>query len=72
MIAGSPDTVAARVQDLADIGINHLMLRFLGEWAGETRYICETSLQLFAEEIIPRFRDIPPLRDPLGVELGVV
>ena len=70
MIAGSPDTVAKRVQELADLGIGHLMLRFQGEWAGETRHIGETSLKLFAEEVIPRFRDIPPLRDPHGVDLG--
>ena len=69
-IAGSPDTVAKRVQELADLGINHLMLRFLGEWAGETRHVCETSLRLFSREVIPRFRDIPPLRDPLAIDLG--
>ncbi|MGE0627938.1 MAG: LLM class flavin-dependent oxidoreductase, partial [Hyphomicrobiaceae bacterium] len=37
IIAGSPETVAARVRELADLGVNHLMLRFVGEWAGETR-----------------------------------
>ncbi len=71
-IAGSPDSVAKRVQQLADLGINHLMLRFLGEWAGETRHVCETSLKLFSEEVIPRFRDIPPLRDPLGIDLAAM
>ena len=30
-IAGSPDTVAAQVKRLADMGINHLHLRFLGQ-----------------------------------------
>ena len=30
-IAGTPDTVAAKVKQLAEMGINHLHLRFLGE-----------------------------------------
>jgi alkanesulfonate monooxygenase SsuD/methylene tetrahydromethanopterin reductase-like flavin-dependent oxidoreductase (luciferase family) len=59
-IAGSPETVAARVQKLVDLGINHLLVRFLGEWTGETRSISETSMRLFAREIMPRFKNIPP------------
>jgi alkanesulfonate monooxygenase SsuD/methylene tetrahydromethanopterin reductase-like flavin-dependent oxidoreductase (luciferase family) len=54
-VAGSPETVAAKVQQLADIGINHLHVRFLGEWAGETRQIAEDSAVLFAKEVMPRF-----------------
>jgi alkanesulfonate monooxygenase SsuD/methylene tetrahydromethanopterin reductase-like flavin-dependent oxidoreductase (luciferase family) len=54
-IAGSPETVAAKVQQLAEIGINHLHVRFLGEWAGETRKIAEDSAVLFAKEVMPRF-----------------
>jgi len=54
-IAGSPETVAARVQELMNTGINHLHLRFAGEWAGETRHICEASAVLFAKEVMPRF-----------------
>jgi alkanesulfonate monooxygenase SsuD/methylene tetrahydromethanopterin reductase-like flavin-dependent oxidoreductase (luciferase family) len=72
ILAGSPDTVAARVQEMADIGINHLMVRFLGEWGGETRHICAASAELFAREIMPRFTGIPPLRDPLALDLDVV
>lgn len=63
-IAGTPDTVAAQVQGLVDVGLNHLLVRFLGEWTGKTRHISEKSMRLFAKEIIPRFRDIAPLRDP--------
>jgi alkanesulfonate monooxygenase SsuD/methylene tetrahydromethanopterin reductase-like flavin-dependent oxidoreductase (luciferase family) len=70
IIAGSHDTVAAKVQEMADLGVNHLMLRFLGEWDGKTRHISETSLRLFAREVMPRFADIPPLRDPLALDLG--
>jgi alkanesulfonate monooxygenase SsuD/methylene tetrahydromethanopterin reductase-like flavin-dependent oxidoreductase (luciferase family) len=68
-IAGSPDTVAAKVQQLVDLGINHLLVRFLGEWTGETRWISEASMRLFAREVMPRFKDIPPLRDPLALDL---
>lgn len=55
-IAGSPDTVAARVQELSDFGINHLLVRFLGEWTGTTRHISERSMRLFASEVMPRFQ----------------
>lgn len=68
LIAGTPDTVAARVQALADLGINHLLLRFLGEWPGKTRYISEQSMKLFAEHVAPRFRDVAPMRDLIAAE----
>jgi alkanesulfonate monooxygenase SsuD/methylene tetrahydromethanopterin reductase-like flavin-dependent oxidoreductase (luciferase family) len=55
IIAGSPETVAAQVRALSDLGINHLLVRFIGEWTGETRYISENSMRLFSREIIPRF-----------------
>jgi alkanesulfonate monooxygenase SsuD/methylene tetrahydromethanopterin reductase-like flavin-dependent oxidoreductase (luciferase family) len=71
-IAGSPETVAARVQELADLGINHLLVRFLGEWTGQTRHISESSMRLFAREVIPRFRDIPQMHDPLELDLDAV
>lgn len=65
-IAGTPEMVAAKVQELVDLGINHLLVRFLGEWTGETRHISETSMRLFSREVIPRFKDVPPLRDPVA------
>jgi alkanesulfonate monooxygenase SsuD/methylene tetrahydromethanopterin reductase-like flavin-dependent oxidoreductase (luciferase family) len=63
-IAGSPDTVAAKVKQFADMGINHLHLRFLGEWDGETRHICKTSAEMFAKEVLPRFVDVQPSQWP--------
>jgi alkanesulfonate monooxygenase SsuD/methylene tetrahydromethanopterin reductase-like flavin-dependent oxidoreductase (luciferase family) len=63
-IAGTPDSVAAKIKQLADMGINHLHLRFLGEWAGETRHICKSSAELFANEVMPRFADAPPSQQP--------
>lgn len=71
IIMGNPDTVAAKVQALADLGINHLLVRFLGEWTGETRHVSENSMRLFSREVIPRFKDIAPLRDPLALDLSV-
>ncbi|HLI21106.1 MAG TPA: LLM class flavin-dependent oxidoreductase [Stellaceae bacterium] len=69
IIAGNPDTVAKKVQELVDLGINHLLVRFLGEWPGETKPISEASMKLFAKEVLPRFKDVPPLKDPLALDL---
>jgi len=66
-IAGTPDSVAAKVQQLADMGINHLHLRFMGEIDGETAHICKTSAELFAKEVMPRFADAQPVHQPAGV-----
>jgi alkanesulfonate monooxygenase SsuD/methylene tetrahydromethanopterin reductase-like flavin-dependent oxidoreductase (luciferase family) len=55
VIAGSPERVAARVQELEALGVNHLLLRFLGEWHGETRWIAEQSLRLFSERVMTEF-----------------
>jgi alkanesulfonate monooxygenase SsuD/methylene tetrahydromethanopterin reductase-like flavin-dependent oxidoreductase (luciferase family) len=68
IIAGNPDTVAAQLQELVDIGVNHLIVRFLGEWLGQTRGLLERSVELFAEEVAPRFLDTQPLTDPLAVD----
>ena len=71
-LAGNPDTVAAKVAELVDLGINHLLLRFIGDWTATTRPIAEASLRLFAREIMPRFKDVAPLRDPLALDLSTV
>jgi alkanesulfonate monooxygenase SsuD/methylene tetrahydromethanopterin reductase-like flavin-dependent oxidoreductase (luciferase family) len=63
-IAGTPDAVAAKMKQLADMGIGHLHLRFLGEWAGETRHVCKESAELFAKEVMPRFAETPAARKP--------
>jgi alkanesulfonate monooxygenase SsuD/methylene tetrahydromethanopterin reductase-like flavin-dependent oxidoreductase (luciferase family) len=68
-IVGSPDTVAACIGELVDAGINHVHLRFLGEWLGETGDICKTSAELFAKEVMPRFAHAQPLTDPLALEV---
>jgi alkanesulfonate monooxygenase SsuD/methylene tetrahydromethanopterin reductase-like flavin-dependent oxidoreductase (luciferase family) len=63
-IAGTPDTIAAKVRQLEEMGVNHLHLRFLGEIDGETAHIAKTSAELFAKEVLPRFVDAPPSRQP--------
>ncbi len=70
IIAGTPDAIAAQVQDLVDLGINHLLVRFMGEWTGDTRAISEKSMRLFAREVMPRFKGIPPPRDPAALDLS--
>lgn len=67
LIAGTPETVAAKVQELADLGIQHLLVRFLGEWPGETRHISESSMRLFAREVMPRFKGGAERRSALGL-----
>jgi alkanesulfonate monooxygenase SsuD/methylene tetrahydromethanopterin reductase-like flavin-dependent oxidoreductase (luciferase family) len=69
-IAGTPDQVAHEVQKLADLGINHILVRFLGEWAGETRPIIEKSMRLFSSEVMPRFKHIAPPSHPFEIDLG--
>lgn len=67
LIAGTPETVAAKLQELADLGINHLLVRFLGEWPGETRAISEDSMRLFAREVMPRFANSMPHKSALDL-----
>jgi len=56
-ISGTPDMVAAKVRQLEEMGIHHLHLRFMGEIDGETSAICKESAELFAREVMPRFKD---------------
>jgi alkanesulfonate monooxygenase SsuD/methylene tetrahydromethanopterin reductase-like flavin-dependent oxidoreductase (luciferase family) len=65
-IAGSPDTVAAKIQELVDLGINHMHLRFTGEWAGATRQTVKDSAELFAREVMPRFGARELSREPVA------
>jgi alkanesulfonate monooxygenase SsuD/methylene tetrahydromethanopterin reductase-like flavin-dependent oxidoreductase (luciferase family) len=65
-LIGSPDTVAKRIEQLSEWGINHLLLRFVGEWAGETKGICESSMRLFNKEVMPRFERGPALNGSMA------
>jgi alkanesulfonate monooxygenase SsuD/methylene tetrahydromethanopterin reductase-like flavin-dependent oxidoreductase (luciferase family) len=56
-IAGTPDTVAAKVRQLEEMGINHLHLRFMARSTARPAHICKDSAELFAREVMPRFKD---------------
>jgi alkanesulfonate monooxygenase SsuD/methylene tetrahydromethanopterin reductase-like flavin-dependent oxidoreductase (luciferase family) len=55
VIAGTPEQIAGRLRFLHKLGIEHLLVRFLGEWHGETRWIAERSMRLFSEQLMPEF-----------------
>jgi alkanesulfonate monooxygenase SsuD/methylene tetrahydromethanopterin reductase-like flavin-dependent oxidoreductase (luciferase family) len=65
IISGTPGRISTQVQLLRDLGIEHLLVRFLGEWHGQTRWIAERSMRLFAEHVIPRFTGSPRQRRQL-------
>lgn len=69
VIMGTPDQIAEKVRALSELGINHLLVRFIGEWTGETRPIAENSMRLFAKHVIPQFKDMPALADPRSLNL---
>jgi alkanesulfonate monooxygenase SsuD/methylene tetrahydromethanopterin reductase-like flavin-dependent oxidoreductase (luciferase family) len=68
VIAGTPEQVADDVRRLQELGVNHLLLRFLGEWHGATRWIAEQSMRLFSEQVMPEFdaRDTDDNRELAG------
>jgi alkanesulfonate monooxygenase SsuD/methylene tetrahydromethanopterin reductase-like flavin-dependent oxidoreductase (luciferase family) len=51
-IAGTPDTVAERIQRHIDLGCTHFVIEFFGR---DTR----VPARLFAESVLPRFRKTP-------------
>jgi len=52
-IIGSPATVAARIQEYADVGIENLALHFT--WGHNDPERVERSFKLFTDEVMPRF-----------------
>lgn len=65
---GSPDTVAGQVQALHDQGVEHIFGRFT--IPGVPFEQVRRSLELFATEVVPRFRDDQPTPPPAAVEAG--
>jgi alkanesulfonate monooxygenase SsuD/methylene tetrahydromethanopterin reductase-like flavin-dependent oxidoreductase (luciferase family) len=57
IVSGTPEQIAEKVGWLHGLGIEHLLVRFLGEWHGQTRWIAERSMRLFSEQVMPRFHD---------------
>ena len=55
-LAGTPDTVAGKIEELRDAGVRNLLLNAnVGQIPDE---IIENSLRLFGEKVLPRFRDV--------------
>lgn len=52
-MAGTPDTVARRVQDFADIGFNHIIVT--NSTPGVPQEVRHRMLNRFAAEVMPRF-----------------
>lgn len=54
-IVGTPEMITEHVGELQRAGLDHLLLRFMGEWNGDTRGVFQNSLRLFANEVMPKF-----------------
>jgi alkanesulfonate monooxygenase SsuD/methylene tetrahydromethanopterin reductase-like flavin-dependent oxidoreductase (luciferase family) len=65
-IAGSPETIAAKIHELVELGINHVHLRFIGEYAGKSRQTMIDSAELFAREVMPRFAATDIVAEPVA------
>ena len=60
ILHGSPATVVDKIEQLRDIaGTSSIMLHF-PPWYGEEKALA--SLELFATEVVPKFRTDPPQR----------
>jgi len=68
---GSPDTIAKRLQPLADVGLGNLLVSFNnGLYDSERRKVTARSMRLFVDEVMPRFNDLRVPTDPLEIDLG--
>jgi alkanesulfonate monooxygenase SsuD/methylene tetrahydromethanopterin reductase-like flavin-dependent oxidoreductase (luciferase family) len=61
-VAGDPDEVRSRIGRYAKAGVTHLLLAF-GAGAVEAS-VGRESLELFAREVMPAFREAPVSRIP--------
>jgi alkanesulfonate monooxygenase SsuD/methylene tetrahydromethanopterin reductase-like flavin-dependent oxidoreductase (luciferase family) len=52
-VIGSPDDVAAKLQEYVDLGVNHFIARC--SWIGFPHEHTMESLRLFSKEVVPRF-----------------
>lgn len=70
---GSPDTIAARLQSYADIGLGNLILGFNnGLYDADRQRITRKSFDLFVKEVMPRFKDSVVPKDPLDIDLHAI
>jgi alkanesulfonate monooxygenase SsuD/methylene tetrahydromethanopterin reductase-like flavin-dependent oxidoreductase (luciferase family) len=61
---GDPDTVAKQLREFYDAagGFGTLLIVAGKDWA--TREKRERSMRLFAEHVMPKLRDLQPVREP--------
>ncbi|WP_431267252.1 hypothetical protein [Dankookia sp. P2] len=57
-LVGSPETVARRLQDYIDLGFNYLVVS--NATYGVPQAVRHQTIRLFAEEVIPRVREMAP------------
>ena len=68
---GSPDTIAKRMQGLAEVGLGNVLMSFNnGLYDAERRKRSEKSMKLFVDEVMPRFTSMKTPSDPLAIDLG--
>ncbi len=53
ILIGSPSTVRAQIEELAETGINYLICAF--QWGSLTHAEATASMRLFVREVMPRF-----------------
>jgi len=68
---GSPDTIRAKLQGYADAGIGNVLMSFNNGLHTPARVESALrSLELFANEVMPRFHGLQTPTQPLEVDLG--
>jgi len=70
-VSFSPDTIAQKMQTLADVGLGNVLLSFNnGLYDDERRKLSENSMRLFVKEVMPCFTPQETPSDPLAIDLG--
>jgi len=68
---GSPETIVAKMQAYADAGIGNVLMSFNNGLHSEARVrSARKSLNLFANEVMPRFHSLQTPDGTLAVDLG--
>jgi alkanesulfonate monooxygenase SsuD/methylene tetrahydromethanopterin reductase-like flavin-dependent oxidoreductase (luciferase family) len=58
-IMGSPDTVAARLREVGELGITHIMTWM--NTGGTPHELVTRSQELFAKEVMPQLAEVQPV-----------
>jgi limonene 1,2-monooxygenase len=57
IIAGSPDTIARRVHEFADLGVGLFQVAFVGQTDPARRALGDAALRLFSKTVLPAFSE---------------